>query len=389
MRAVVARSVDPRPLIVHVVFRFDYGGLENGVVNLVNGLPENAFRHVIVALSQASGFANRIWSTGVQVHELNKRPGHDPAAYLRLFRLLKSLRPAIVHTRNLGTLEGALVARLAGAPCRIHGEHGWDVHDVDGASRRYRAMRKLINPVIDRFVAVSRELERWLTGTVGISPSKVVRICNGVDTARFTPAGTARDALRFGRFPRESLVVGSVTRFSEIKDPLNLVRAFIAARGDPEGGALRLVMVGDGPLKPQAERLLRDAGAADAAWLPGSRDDVPEMMRAMDVFVLSSRREGISNTILEAMASGLPVVATATGGNPELVLDGVTGQLVPPSEPAALARALVAYACSATARAAHGRAARARAEREYSLGRMVADYEALYREHCVTTGEAA
>jgi len=126
-----ARNADRRPLIAHIVFRFDYGGLENGVVNVVNGLPESEFRHAIVALTEATAFSSRLKRADVSVHALGKRPGKDPAALLRLFRLLRTMKPTLVHTRNLATIEGALVAALAGVPCRIHGEHGWDVHDPE------------------------------------------------------------------------------------------------------------------------------------------------------------------------------------------------------------------------------------------------------------------
>src|SRR6185436_12668651 len=142
----MAASPDQRPLIAHVVFRFDYGGLENGVVNVVNGLPERLFRHTIIALTETSDFRRRIRRDDVEVHALNKQPGKDPGAYLRLFRLLRRLRPAILHTRNVGTLEGALVGRIAGTACRIHGEHGWDTHDPDGTNRKYRLLRRAMNP---------------------------------------------------------------------------------------------------------------------------------------------------------------------------------------------------------------------------------------------------
>jgi len=145
---------DKRPLIAHVVFRFDYGGLENGIVNIVNGLPEQLFRHAIIAMTEASDFRRRIGRDDVEVHALNKQPGKDPASYLRLFRLIRRLRPAILHTRNFGTLEGALVGRIAGAACRIHGEHGWDVYDPDGTNRKYRAVRRAISPAVSRFVTV-------------------------------------------------------------------------------------------------------------------------------------------------------------------------------------------------------------------------------------------
>lgn len=381
---------DDRPLIAHVVFSFDYGGLENGVVNVINGLPERAFRHAVIALTTASNFRTRIRKPDVEVYALDKRPGKDPAAYLRLHRLLRRLRPALVHTRNLSTLEGALVARLAGVPRRIHGEHGWDIYDPDGTSRKYRTLRRMLSPAIDRFVAVSEELLRWLTTTVGIPAGKVQRICNGVDTGRFRPAGSdPRHLLPPERFPPGSIAVGSVTRFSAIKDPLLLVRAFLDARLGPGGSSLRLVMAGDGALHRDAVRLIEEAGAADAAWLPGSRDDIPELLRELDVFVLGSRREGISNTVLEAMSAGLPVIATATGGNLELVEDGVTGRLVPPGDVHTLGRALLDYAGDAARRREHGGAARRRVEREFSLMRMLADYESLYRSCCGERREVA
>jgi sugar transferase (PEP-CTERM/EpsH1 system associated) len=383
-------SPDRRPLIAHVVFRFDYGGLENGVVNVINGLPADAFRHAIIAMTEASDFRNRLQRPDVTVHALNKQPGKDPGAYLRLFNLLRSLRPAVVHTRNLGTIEGALLGRLAGVARRIHGEHGWDVYDPDGTNRKYRALRKMMNPAIHQFVAVSRELETWLADAVGIRADKVTRICNGVDTSRFVPAvSRTRTALPADRFPTGTTVVGSVTRFSAIKDPLNLVRAFIQARREPAGAQLRLMMAGDGALKADAERLLRDAGEERNAWLPGSRDDVPELLRELDLFVLGSQREGISNTVLEAMATGVPVIATATGGNLELVKDGVSGRLVRYGDREALTRALLDYAGDPALRARHGRAARERAEQEYSLKRMLADYESLYRNQLVRFGQAA
>jgi sugar transferase (PEP-CTERM/EpsH1 system associated) len=383
-------KTDDRPLIAHVVFSFDYGGLENGLVNVINGLPEKDFRHAIIAFTEASGFKSRIAKSDVVVHALNKRPGKDPTAYLRLFRLLRQLRPAVVHTRNLGTLEGAVVARLAGVPYRIHGEHGWDVYDPDGSSRKYRALRRLVSPAVHRFVAVSSELEDWLAATVGIEPAKITRICNGVDTEKFRPGIPGeRQVLPPDRFPPGTLVVGSVTRFSTIKDPLNLVRAFIEARRTPDGDALRLAVIGDGALRADAERLLLEAGLARDAWLPGSRDDVAQVLREMDVFVLGSLREGISNTLLEAMATGLPTIATSTGGNLELVHEGTSGTFVAPGSSSALAQAMLQYARDRSLRVAHGQAARRRIEEGYSLQRMLTQYEALYRAYYSDRLEAA
>jgi len=167
---------------------------------------------------------------------------------------------------------------------------------------------------------------------------------------------------------------------------LNLAHAFVRLVDRISDGrrTLRLTMIGDGSLRAQIEGVLASAGIRDLAWLPGARDDVPEILRALDVFVLPSINEGISNTILEAMACGLPVVATAVGGNPELVVAGETGALVPPQDPDALADALAVYVNDRAQMARAGRGGRDRIEREFSLPAMVGRYLDVYDQVLAT-----
>lgn len=375
-------SDESRPLVCHIVFRFDYGGLENGIVNLINGLATEDYRHAVIALTEASEFGQRITRRDVAIHALGKRPGKDPRVYLRLLRLLRALNPDVVHTRNVGTIDCALVACISGVRMRVHGEHGWDVHDPDGESRKYLAVRRFFGRWVSRFVTVSDDLQRWLVRRVGVPANKVTHICNGVDTVHFAPRLDTRARLPADVFPPGCVIFGTVTRFSPIKDPLNLVHAFISAQTElgASGVPARLLMAGNGELRSAAQEALVQAGCGQLAWLPGSRDDVAELLAAMDVFVLGSLREGISNTILEAMSVGLPVIASETGGNVELVLGESTGLLVPPGDPAALARAMVRYGREQPLRDRHGAAARRRAVEEFSLDRMVVDYDHLYRE---------
>jgi sugar transferase (PEP-CTERM/EpsH1 system associated) len=370
------------PLIAHVIHRLDFGGLENGLVNLINLLPADEFRHAVVSLTTASSFRNRL-RPGIEVIELNRRDGQDWNLYRHLYRTFRRLRPAIVHTRNLATLEAQLPAWLAGVRGRIHGEHGRDVHDLDNKARKYRWLRRAFVPLVQRYIPLSQELERYLGAEVGVSARKIRRICNGVDTARFAPAEHARawlDAAPFAAAGR--IVIGSLGRMAAVKDPLLLADAFIRLVAQlPEGRArLALVMAGDGDLRPRVAARLAEAGLASICWLPGSRNDTAEFLRALDIFVLPSLAEGISNTILEAMASGLPVVATDVGGNAELVRTGVTGALVPRADPEALAAALYRYVADPELRRAHGMAGRERAVSEFSLENMVANYAKVYRE---------
>jgi glycosyltransferase involved in cell wall biosynthesis len=175
-------------------------------------------------------------------------------------------------------------------------------------------------------------------------------------------------------------LVGTVGRMQTVKDQLTLTRAFIRALEiAPElKTRLRLALVGDGLLRAPCQKLLDAAGVSQLAWLPGERNDVPEIMRGLDCFVLPSLAEGISNTILEAMACGLPVIATDVGGNADLVLDGVTGQIVPAGDVDAIARSLVQLATSPELAQKMGRAGRQRILEKFSLDAMVGTYQGLY-----------
>lgn len=375
----------PTISICHAIYRLDYGGMENGLINLINGLgPE--FEHTILTLAGSSAFANRI-RMPVRHVDLAKRPGQDWGLYRRAYDFLNANRFDIFHSRNLATLELQLPARLAGVPFRIHGEHGLDMHDLENVRARYRWMRRIIGTGVHRFVALSEALERYLIAAVRLPPERVRRICNGVDCQRFLPAETAalrRDARQILPAPlRPGFLFGSVGRMQPVKDPLTLVDAFIALCRQTPGavvGAPGLVMIGDGPLREVALQRLADAELAERAWLPGSREDVAALLPLMDVFVLPSLAEGISNAILEAMAAGLPVVAAAVGGNPELVVEGHTGRLVPAGDAAALAAAMAAFHAAPEIAAGAGVAARARALESFSLDTMVARYRSLYLE---------
>lgn len=380
----------PPPLIVHVVYRFGMGGLENGIVNLVNRMPKRRWRHAILALTDVSAeFAARIERADVHSIALEKRSGHLLRYYPRLYRLLRELRPAVVHTRNLAALEAVAPAWVAGVPVRIHGEHGWDIHDPDGHRQRYRYVRRIYRPFVTRYVALSRHLEQYLERQVGVAASNISQIYNGVDTDRFRPAAEPRPTIPGCPFggPGQWLI-GSVGRMEAIKDPLNLARAFVRALILQPAAAkqLRLILVGDGALREEVNAVLDRAGGRERVWFAGERADVPDIMRGLDCFVLPSLAEGVSNTILEAMASRLPVVATRVGGNSELIESGMTGMLVPPANSEALADAMLGYFNDQASARRHARAAHRVAENRFSLARMVADYANLYERALAAAG---
>jgi sugar transferase (PEP-CTERM/EpsH1 system associated) len=382
--------IAPPPLIVHVVYRFGVGGLENGLVNLINRLPAHRWRHAIVAVTDVSTeFAKRVARSDVRYVALGKEPGHLVREYPRLFRLFRELRPAIVHTRNLAALESVVPAWAAGVPIRIHGEHGWDVQDPGGRSRRYRTVRRIYRPFVTRYVALSRHLEEYLEGQVGVPASDIAQIYNGVDTERFLAGSSMRPAIPGCPFGRpDQWLIGTVGRMERIKDPLNLATAFVRALEMQPGAAehLRLVMIGDGALRNAVSAVLDRPGVRDRVWFAGERADVPDMLRGLNCFVLPSLAEGVSNTILEAMATGLPVIATRVGGNAELIESGLTGTLVLPANSDALAQAMLGYFNDRATASRHAKAGRRVVENRFSLSRMVADYESLYERALASAG---
>jgi sugar transferase (PEP-CTERM/EpsH1 system associated) len=384
---------DPRPLILHVVFRFSVGGLENGVVNLINRMSSERWRHAVIALTEIDdAFRARVLRDDVHYLALAKPPGHGARIYPALFRAFRALRPAIVHTRNLAALEAVVPAWAAGVPVRIHGEHGRDVSDLDGTNRRYLWVRRMYRPLVHQYVALSRDLEKYLIERVGVPAARVEHIYNGVDTERFKPRDHARAPIEGSPFNDPGLfLVGAVGRLDAVKDQTNLVRAFLRALQIAPQAArrLRLVLVGDGPLRGEIEAIVRAARAESLVWLAGERHDVPAVLRGLDCFVLPSLAEGISNTLLEAMASGLPAIATRVGANADLMEEGLSGKLVPRADPDALAREILAYSADPALARRHGRAGRQIVERRFSLERMVGDYEALYRRLLAARGAGA
>lgn len=377
------RSAGGPPLVVHVIYRLATGGMENGLVNIINRTPPERYHHAVVCLTDAGPFAERIQREDVEIVSLNRCPGHSFALYWRLWSELRRLRPSIVHTRNLAALEGQIPARFVFGVKRVHGEHGRDVFDLQGANRKYNLLRRVIRPLVQRYIAVSRDLAQWLVSTVGASPERVRQIYNGVDQDAFRPRDGDRSNLAPADFlPPGGLVVGTVGRLAEVKDQVTLIRGFAAVlRERPEwGGKLRLVIVGDGPLRQRLECCVREEGLERLVWLAGDRDDVADLLRMMDLFVLPSLGEGISNTILEAMACGLPVVATSVGGNPELVDHGGSGMLVPPANAQALAAAIAAYAGDEALMRRHGGAGRSKVTERFGWDRCVAQYLGVYDE---------
>jgi glycosyltransferase involved in cell wall biosynthesis len=349
--------------VVHVSFGLDVGGQERLLVELARHADRARFDLRFVSLGERGPLAGECEACGWPVEALGAPEGLRPGLLLRLAGRFRRWRPDVVHTHdNRALFYAAPAARLARVPRVVYTRHG----PLDAISRREAAAFPYLARLVDRFVCVSADVAA-LSAREGVAPARIRTIRNGIDLRRFAYAG-----------PRPAGPVVAVARLSPEKDLATLVRA--AARAAPQDPELRVEVAGDGACRPALRRLAEELGLAGRVAFLGTVRDVPALLAGAGLFALPSRTEGIALTLLEAMACALPVVATRVGGTPEVVVDGQTGLLVPPADPAALAAALLRLRRDPEWGRRLGAAGRRRAEQLFDVRRMVAEYEALYLE---------
>jgi sugar transferase (PEP-CTERM/EpsH1 system associated) len=370
---------EQQPLrLLQVINRICMGGTEYALLNMTSGMRAELFEHRICSLrGWDPEFSRRSMIDG-KAFFAGENNGRIQFSIFRLARIMRQYRPHIVHSRNWGAIEAIFAARLARVPVVIHSEHGYELEMLKGLPRRQRLMRRAAYGLCDGIFTVSHELRDFHARQAGISAKRIRVIHNGVDTRRFSPGSNLclREQLHI---PPHRLVIGTVARMVPIKDHGTLLRA--AELMIAKGVDAHFLLVGGGPLLESHQAYVRNSKAlADRVVFLGGIDGVPDVLRAMDVFVLPSTSEGMSNTILEAMASGLPVVATRVGGNGEVVQEGQTGWLFPPGDSEKLAGRLEDLLLDRERLQAAGRAGRERVLTHFGLEGMVANYESLYLE---------
>jgi sugar transferase (PEP-CTERM/EpsH1 system associated) len=366
--------------VLHVVNRLGMGGTEYGVVKVIHGLDGKLFEHRICAtrgyekdLVERDNLQGRVYVAGSQ------EAGFQ-FLIPRLVRIMKDYRPHIVHSRNWGAIEAVVAARLARVPVAIHSEHGYEIEMLNGLSRRKRWVRRAVYAMTDCVFTVSEQLREYHAAQAGVTTRGIRVVPNGVDTNRFAPRPEKRFDLRkrIG-LPIEGLVAGTVGRVVAIKGHATLLDA--AESLINRGVDVYVLLAGSGPeLAGLQERVKNSRALTGRVVFLGATDGVPEVLNAMDAFVLPSVSEGMSNTLLEAMASGLPVLATRVGGNPELVEHGRTGWLFPPGNISELAAHLERLSVEPGLRLRFGDASRRVAVERFSLEKMTAGYQELYLE---------
>jgi glycosyltransferase involved in cell wall biosynthesis len=372
--------------ILQIVPSLGIGGAEMMATHLTLGLAKRGHTVGVASLyaPEASELDELLATEGIRVWYLGKRPGIDLRIWPRLTRVLAEFQPDVAHS-HLGILHYVLPPLLRRRPPLMVNT----VHSL--ADKETLCWSRWSNRLAFRVglvpVSVSTAVAASLEAMYGVKDCR--HIANGIDVSPYRQAGAARQQWRTREgFDANDVLIVCVARLKAVKNHRMLLQAFAAANSARNGSA-RLLLLGEGPLRQELEGLARELGIERRTHFMGLRKDVSEALAAADCFVLSSHWEGNPLSVMEAMAAGLPVVATQVGGIPELVETGVHGMLTPPRDAAAMARALDLVAERRDLRAAWGQAAKMRAAESFDIERMVDNYASLYQESVVVSGESA
>jgi glycosyltransferase involved in cell wall biosynthesis len=361
--------------VLHIVPMLSPGGAERVAVHIARGLNPQRYDAVVVSFSGRLGcdLDRLLEEAGIEVRYLGKRPGFDYRMYHKVNHALRDYRPHIVHT-HLQVLRYALL------PCMFSLRDASVVHTVHNLAEREVELR---GRLVQRFafkhgvvpIAVAAEVARSVERLYGIQPCRVISNCIPTDCYAYprTPRGVWRAKEGFGS---EDILFVCVARFVAQKNHALLLKAF--AEGPASNPHAHLVLVGEGALRKHLEQQAKHLGLAGQIHFLGLRSDIPEVLGAMDVFVLTSDYEGSPLSVIEAMASGLPIVSTAVGGVPDLFRIGREGFIVPPGDVQCLSEAMAFLLGNQDARQSMGMAAAQRARGNFDVSTMVQAYERLY-----------
>lgn len=363
--------------VLHVVQSMETGGLENGIVNLVNHSNSDDFIVDILCLRAKGELAERIHNPNSQLF-FDGNPHHGKlTAIKKVYQHCKSHNYDIIHSHGYATMLAAYIGgSLARCPAIINGEHGTLYY----ASRKERLVQRFLFNRMRLNLSVSSVLKNKICDLFAVSKEKFTTIINGVDTDKFQPSNSVDTSINILAneldLNSEHIVIGSVGRLVEVKNYPSLIKAMAIVRDRYPN--TKLFLAGEGPERNKLEPLISELALEQNVTLLGRRDDVPALMKLYDIFVLPSFSEGLSNTLLEAMASGTPVVASRVGGNGEIVAEGISGYLYPSDDSQALSEVLVNLVADECKRTQMGRQARQHIEDNFSIASMVANYEATY-----------
>ena len=361
------------PGVLHVVLNLDPGGTERLVIEICSRL-RGRVRTAVCCLDRRGDWADELEALGTPVFELRRQPGFRPELGLRIASIARRLRMNVLHCHHYSPFVYASIAKLRAPSLRVlYTEHGR--LDNGPPSRKRRLVNQVLRAMPRQVYAVSDNLRQHMLRE-GFSDRQIAVIPNGIPLSN-PPSGVDTEAIRRELGVEASApVVGTVGRLDPVKGFDVLIRAFSLVRR--EVPAARLLIVGEGSDRARLIALSDELESGESVRFLGYRADVGRMLAAMDVYVNASLFEGISLTILEAMAAGKPVIATSVGGNPEIVRQGATGVLVPPNDARTLGRAIRDLCSDREGADALGRQGRMDVERRFTIDRMVDDYAGEY-----------
>lgn len=370
----VAETFVAQPLrVLHIVLSLAPGGTERLVIELIRRT-RPLCHSIVCCLDDEGAWAPTLSRDGTAVIALHRRPGFRPGLGGRIARISREHRADVLHCHHYSSfVYGAASSLLTHTPI-VFTEHG------RLAGQRPSWKRRLVNPALGRqaaaIFAVSDAVRDFML-TEGLPPARVRVLLNGIDPGDEPSPDARRAARRSLDLPDDSFVIGTAARLDPVKDIATLLDAFAHVKREREDA--RLVVIGDGPERAALEERSARLGISAHALFTGYRDDARCLLPALDAFANSSTSEGISLTILEAMAACLPVAATAVGGTPDVVVDGQTGILVPAGDAVRLAQALSTLAGSRGHAAELGKRGRRRVLERFTIDRMVAAYLGQYQ----------
>lgn len=362
--------------VLHVVLSLEVGGLENGVVNLINNHETKMFQVDVLCLRKLGDLAKRITNDQCKIHFDGTSANSITAAILKVRRCCIKGNYDIVHTHSWGTLLTGYLGKIASkTPVLVHGEHGtlW----LDSWTHRF--VQKLIFRRVDLMLTVSNRLKQDICRLFQLEEDLILPILNGVDAQHFLPKLEYKiEARKKLDLNENHFIIGTVGRLEPVKNYRELIEGFSLFAKNHKKAIL--IFIGDGELKSELEHQAKTLDVASQVRFLGLRDDVPSALSVLDVFALTSVKEGLSNSILEAMSCGLPVIASDVGGNSELVRPEETGYLYPLNDINQFSQLLLQLYNSENLRKQFSRQARTDVLQKYSLIAMVRQYEAQYKQ---------
>lgn len=356
--------------ILHIVQSLGYGGMESRIARLARGLPRATHRVEVLSLRQPAHGQIEL-APGTPSHVFPIPPGLHLPALLGLSRFIRRGGYDVVHTHNWASMfYGIMAAKLARGPLAVHGEHGLNRSDLAGTPWKRLWAQRLLARMADAIVPVNEPIAAHLRATWKTDPGRMTVIPNGVDLERFRPRTGAREEGTF--------TLGMVGRLDDVKDIGTALAAVAELVGRGEGQGLRLILVGDGPMREALRSQAAALGVGERVEFAGARADVENWYGKFDLFLNASVYEGMCNTLLEAMACGLPLIASRVPGNEAWLRDGVDARFFAAGDAAGLATAIAALRSDAAESAAMGIRNRRRAEAGFDNRGFIASYVAFY-----------